>query len=93
MPNRSDAIKFDDAWTGPDKTKHFVGGALIALLVSFVSQDAFIGFAAYTVVALAKELIYDLAMKKGTCSFQDLVVTMTGGFAGSLMFIAWQVST
>lgn len=83
-------MKFDDAWTGPDKIKHLVGCILIALVVSAVTQDAFDGFVTSALLAAAKEFIYDLAMKKGTCSFQDLVVSVAGGALGSAVYLIAQ---
>lgn len=75
-------MKFDDKWTGPDKNKHIIGGFAISLVVSLVF-GAEIGFAVGAAVAFAKEFVYDLALKKGTCSFQDLVVTLGGSAVGA----------
>lgn len=71
----------NDAWTGPDKTKHAVGGAAIASAVTLATRNPHAGFAAGVAVALAKEA-YD-RRGHGTCSFQDAAVTVAGAAAGA----------
>lgn len=68
---------FNDAWTGPDKTKHAVlcGAAAVVLGVTFGIVPAAI---AVTVVALGKEVVYDAYLEKGTPSLQDFVVSEAG---------------
>jgi putative lipoprotein len=70
-----------DAWTGPDKTKHFVGGAAIASAVTLATRNPHYGFGAGVAVAIAKEA-YDRT-GRGTCSLQDMAVTVAGAAAGA----------
>lgn len=71
---------FNDAWTGPDKTKHFAGCLALAFALAFVGYIT----AALIVgaIALGKEVIWDGALGKGTNSFQDLTVSLAGVAAG-----------
>lgn len=71
----------NDAWTGPDKKKHFAVGAALGTAGTLAfnkPRDAFIFGAA---VGLAKE-VYD-SRGNGTCSAQDFAVTALGAAAGA----------
>lgn len=76
-------MKFDDEWTGPDKNKHFIGCAGIAVTLGLVSGWALAGFVAGCVVGAAVE-VYDRVSGKGTSSFQDLVVSCAGSALGAI---------
>lgn len=79
----------NDAWTGPDKTKHFAVGAAIGSVGTLVFKDKYDGILAGVAVGLAKE-IYD-SRGHGTCSAQDFAVTALGAMAGAYG-TAWIVS-
>jgi hypothetical protein len=71
----------NDAWTGPDKSKHALVGAAIGSMSTLVFKDKWAGIKLGAAVALAKE-IHD-AKGKGTCSFQDFAVTVAAAAAAS----------
>ena len=75
------ACTTNDAWTGQDKTKHFIVGAAIASSGTLVFKNPNYGFIAGVGIGLAKE-IYD-TRGHGTCSFQDFAVTALGAAAGA----------
>lgn len=75
-------IVWNDAWTGPDKTKHALycaGGAFAVGLVAGIPQAVVAGAA----VAAGKEVVYDAYMGKGTPSPQDFVASMVGVVLGA----------
>lgn len=71
-----------DAWTGPDKNKHFAGGAAIASAVVLATGSKAQAVIATTIVAGLKE-VADRRSQRHTCSFQDFAVTVSGGVAGA----------
>lgn len=69
---------FNDSWTGEDKVQHLGGYAAVGLFATLAFGDIFEGFAFATALNLFKEVVWDGFMKKGTSSFQDLVVSEIG---------------
>lgn len=70
-----------DAWKGPDKTKHVIAGAGVGAGATLVFKEPEYGVLATVVVAGLKE-VYD-RRGYGTCSFQDFAVTVAAGVAAS----------
>lgn len=58
-----------------DKILHFLAGFWIYVIASVVFTP-FIGLLATSIIGAGKELIYDLAMKKGTPEVLDFVWTV-----------------
>lgn len=89
-----------DAWTGPDKTLHFVAGFGVASAVTLATDDPTRGFTAGVVVGVVKELYDTQHRDKHTPSLKDLLVTIAGSGAGALTtgwvirkdFIGYQLS-
>lgn len=75
------ACTVSDAWHGPDKTKHVIGGLAIGSSVTFVTKEPLYGLGATIAVAAAKEAFDRRGY--GTCSFQDFAVTVAAGAAGA----------
>lgn len=73
----------NDAWTGPDKKKHFAVGVGIVFAVGMVISPV-AGVAVSIAAALGKE-VYDSVTEKGTPSVQDFVVTVIGSGVGFLI--------
>lgn len=73
--------KLNDAWKGPDKTKHVAAGALIGSSVTYMTERPEYGVLATFVAAAGKEA--NDRRGYGTCSFQDFAVTMASGIAAS----------
>jgi len=71
-----------------DKTKHAIAGAGIALimLIAFIfvhipyNWDKGIVFVTITVVAMAKEIVYDKWLDRGTPDLYDALATIVGGW-------------
>lgn len=72
----------NDAWKGPDKNLHFGVGAFAGLAATGATGDPVKGWAIATGAALAWELA-PLVLKRGDCSFQDLVVGSVGAGIGA----------
>lgn len=79
-----------------DKLKHKIAGTIIAFLFSFLKYyftdsgilfSALIGLTVASIIGAAKELIYDLLLKKGTPTVMDFVATVFGSGVGSILFI------
>lgn len=70
-----------DAWTGPDKNRHFVAGAAIGSVTTLVFKEPKYGFIAGTLAGAFIE-IRD-ARGAGVCSYQDFAVTALGAAAGA----------
>ena len=88
--------KFNDLITGlkrQDVIKHVLAGFLIATIVSFLVGSilpnpkiaVWFGLGAAVLIGAAKELIYDLWMKKGTPEWIDFIGTTIGGIAGTIL--------
>ncbi len=71
----------NDAWTGPDKTKHLIAGAALGAAGTLAFQNAQTGLLLGAGVGLAKELVDRRG--SGTCSLQDFAVTVAGAAAGA----------
>lgn len=79
------AYKFDD------KDKHFIAGALIALIcggIIFIITDLFfisclLGFLIAAVTGVLKEVVWDGWLKKGTVNNMDALVTIAGAASGT----------
>lgn len=72
-----------DEWTGPDKTKHFAGGALIGAAVTAAARDERWGVAAGCAVGAVKEAYDARNREQHTPSFKDFAVTCAGAYLGS----------
>lgn len=74
-----------DAWTGPDKTKHFLAGAALGAAGTVRFGDARSGFLFGAGVGAVKELADMRGWIPGshTCSLQDFVATAAGAAAGA----------
>ena len=72
----------NDAWTGPDKAKHFGGGAAIASAVVLATGSKTQAIVTAAVIAGLKEAA-DRRRANHACSFQDFAVTVAGGVAGA----------
>lgn len=70
-----------DKWTGHDKQLHFIAGSAIALGVTAQTRDPWKGFAYGAGVGLVKEALD--AGGSGTCSAQDLAITVIGAGVGA----------
>ena len=88
--------KFNDLITGlkrQDVRKHVLAGFLIATIVSFLVGSilpnpkiaVWFGLGAAVLIGAAKELIYDLWMKKGTPDWIDFIGTTIGGIVGTIL--------
>ena len=73
----------NDAWTGPDKNKHFAVGLLSAFIVGMLLNPA-VGLVTGITLALCKE-VYDAVSEKGTPSVQDCIATVVGSVIGYLV--------
>lgn len=71
----------NDAWVGPDKTKHFAVGVAMGSAGVLAFSDPRRAFILGASVGLAKELVDRGG--RGTCSFQDFAVTALGAAAGA----------
>ncbi len=67
---------------GRDKKLHFLAGAAIAVVVSMPTTPL-IGLIVATGVGIAKEVIWDYMMKRGTPELMDAVWTMIGAGVGA----------
>lgn len=72
----------NDAWTGPDKTKHFAGGAVISSAAYLATGSKAEAVVASIALAALKETA-DRGSKTHTCSLQDFAITVAGGVAGA----------
>lgn len=72
----------NDAWTGPDKTKHLAGGAVIGSAATLMTKSPERAVVVVAAVAAAKE-IADSRSPRHTCSLQDFAVTVAGGAAAA----------
>lgn len=75
-----------------DKTKHFLGGVVIAAVLGYIVgiwQDpvsaALSGLAAAVLIGTAKEAIWDNWLKKGKDDLHDMLSTAAGGAFGALV--------
>ena len=71
-----------DAWTGPDKTRHFAGGAVISSAAYLATGSKTDAILASVAIAALKETA-DRVSKTHTCSLQDFAITVAGGVAGA----------
>lgn len=72
----------NDAWTGPDKTKHLAVGLAMGSSVTLLTKSPERAVLVATAVAAAKEVV-DSRSAGHTCSLQDFAVTVAGGVAGA----------
>jgi uncharacterized protein YfiM (DUF2279 family) len=70
-----------DRWTGQDKQQHLLMGSVIALAGTVGHKDPWMGFAYGAGAGLLKEAIDSRG--SGTCSAQDLAVTLIGAAIGA----------
>ncbi len=66
-----------------DYLKHLVAGYLIALLCGALFGP-FIGLTAAVLAGAAKELIWDILLKRGAPEWLDFILTAAGGLAAIL---------
>jgi uncharacterized protein YfiM (DUF2279 family) len=64
-----------DSWTGKDKTKHALAGAIIGAAITATTKDPLKGCAVATAAGAIKE------MHDATASFKDFAVTAAFGCA------------
>lgn len=70
-----------------DKLLHFIIGTYIMLVAQiFIAMP--LALLAVAVVGLAKEVLYDLLLKKGTPERADFVYTLLGGVLTYLILLA-----
>lgn len=79
-------VVWNDKWTGPDKRKHFVLCLAIGVVVTIVTKNAVVGISVSSGLALAKEVVWDWYLGKGTPSPQDFLVSVAGAVLGSVVF-------
>jgi len=75
-----------------DKTKHFLGGVVIAAVLGYIVgiwQDpvsaALSGLAAAVLIGVLKEAVWDTWLGRGVSDKYDLFATMGGGVFGALV--------
>lgn len=75
-----------------DKTKHFLGGVVIAAVLGYIVgiwQDplsaALSGLAAAVLTGVLKEAVWDNWLKKGTDDKYDMYATALGGAFGAVV--------
>ena len=78
----------------PDKKKHYVAGFIITIVAGLLAgflisplAGLLMGFFAGVVVGAAKELIWDLALKKGHVEFKDFLVTVYGSASATVVLL------
>lgn len=90
-------IQWSDAWTGSDKDKHFVllavGCFLLSVILTCLTlSGAF--FIAWSITGISMTIGVLVSMfkeildyyGKGTCSFQDFIVSVAGSVFGAGLF-------
>jgi putative lipoprotein len=73
-----------DAWTGPDKTKHFGLSLGMGAVGTMAFQSPRAGFVGCMSVGVAKE-VYDARTPGNTASVKDLVADAAGCAAGAYL--------
>lgn len=75
-----------------DKVYHFSVGYIIGSTMTSLLEDRvgkkkaiLIGIGASTVASIAKEMLYDEVLRKGTPESEDLGATILGGVVGSIV--------
>lgn len=75
-----------------DKLLHFIAGLLMAqimcVIMNFIVNgytSIIIGFIFSCVVCAAKEIVYDLLMKRGTPSIKDFIFGFIGALLGTII--------
>lgn len=85
-------MKINFIWD--DKTWHVYAGILISVLTGFATYyfttvmpiiGCLVGFGCGVAAGLAKEFIWDKAMKKGTFSWHDAIATFWGSLVGAVV--------
>ena len=66
---------------GIDKIYHLVAGFVIAFGLGLI--DPFLGLVAGIAAGLAKDIIWDLYLKKGTFEMLDILATIFGAILGT----------
>lgn len=66
---------------GKDKLYHLIAGFAIAFVFGLISP--FWGLAAGITAGLAKDIIWDLYLKRGTFEVLDIFVTVIGAILGA----------
>ena len=66
---------------GKDKLYHLIAGFVIAL--GFGLINPFLGLAAGITAGLAKDIIWDLYLKRGTFEVLDILATIIGAILGT----------
>jgi uncharacterized protein YfiM (DUF2279 family) len=72
-----------DDWTGPDKDKHAVLGAVAGFAVTSATGAVWKGIAAGFVLGAAKEYADSRNRAKHSASYKDLIVTGMGAALGA----------
>lgn len=71
----------NDKWSGPDKIEHAMAGGIISMATTLHTGDPWKGFAWGAGIGVGKELLDAGGM--GTCSLQDLLVTVGAAALGA----------
>lgn len=79
---------------GQDKLLHFIANAIIAWIISVILMifmnpyiSILIGFLVSSLIAFAKEYIWDFKMGKGVYNVKDFLYGISGAFLESLSLI------
>lgn len=79
---------------GQDKLLHFIANAIIAWIISVLLMifmnpyiSILIGFLVSSLIAFAKEYIWDFKMGKGVYNIKDMIFGVIGSFLESLSLI------
>lgn len=74
---------------GIDKLYHLIAGFVIAF--GFGLINPFLGLVAGITVGLAKDIIWDLYLKRGTFEVLDILFTIIGAMLGTAFVILLQM--
>jgi len=75
-----------------DKLLHFIAGLFVTIVTWVVIQNPFVALLTGLLAGVAKELIWDIALKRGTGEFLDFLATAIGSGV-AFMPLYWFFST
>jgi VanZ family protein len=90
-------FRFNDAWTGPDKLQHVIGGAAISIVTATFFGMYFgfnIGLAAGFLVGAgigASKEVWDMYHPPHDPTFQDFCATSAGSLLGIVIILLGQL--
>lgn len=70
-----------ESWSGDDKQIHFLGSAMVAVVVTAATDSPWIGFWSVLALGVTKEVIDQ--RRGGRASGRDLVADVAGAYIGS----------